>query len=93
MIKGRAIGLAALAGGILFAAFAGEYNTIDWLKMKRQIREEQRAVERLQHEVDSLAAYADSIERNRTTQERVAREKFGMLKEGEILYVIEPVGR
>ena len=93
MTRGRAIGLAAFAGGILFGAFMGEYNTIDWFKMKRQIREEQRAVERLQREVDSLTAYADSIERNWVTQERVAREKFGMLKDGEILYVIEPVGR
>jgi cell division protein FtsB len=88
--RGHAIGVAVFVGGILFGAMMGEYSTIDWYKLEQQIRAEQQSVARLEVEVDSLSAYADSIETNRLTQERVARERFGMLEEDEILYMWEP---
>ena len=93
MTRGQLIGVAVFAGGILFGAMMGEYSTIDWLKLKQQVREEEKAVTWLEAEVDSLSAYADSIETNRLTQERRARERFGMLEDGEILYMWEPERR
>jgi cell division protein FtsB len=51
------------------------------------------AIDSLRIEIDSLRAYAESLETNRETQERVARERFGMIRDGEIVYRIEPVER
>jgi cell division protein FtsB len=40
--------------------------------------------------VDSLAQAATAIERDPRVQERVARERFGMIKKGEFLYRLVP---
>ena len=40
--------------------------------------------------VDSLERAAVAIERDPRTQERVARERFGMLRKGEFLYRLVP---
>ncbi len=93
MTRGRAVALAVLVGGVVFGASMGEYSTIDWWKMKREVRQRRDRLELLRREVDSLAAYADSIEHDEATQERVARQSFGMVRDGEILYRLEPVGR
>ena len=93
MRAGQVIAILILAGGVAFALFGGEYRAIDSWKLKRQVREEQAALEVLRAEIDSLSAYADSLETNRATQERVARERFGMIRDGEIVYRIEPAER
>ena len=82
-----------LVGGLAFGLFGGEYRAIDSWKLKRQVREEQVALAELNLEIDSLRAYAESLETNRVTQERVARERIGMIRDGEIVYRIEPVER
>jgi cell division protein FtsB len=37
-------------------------------------------------EVDSLSALVERLEDDRSTIEAVARERFGMIREGEVLY-------
>lgn len=91
MNRTRVVGAAALAGGLVFGLAGGEYGSLDWWQLKRQVREERRAIERLEQEVDSLLRYADALERDPATQERVAREAFGMLRPGETLYRVETV--
>lgn len=93
MTVGRVLAVITLVGGIAFGLFGGEYGSIDAWKLKRQVREEKLALDQLRLEVDSLRAYAESLETNRGTQERVARERFGMIRDGEIIYRIEPVER
>ena len=92
MNRGKVIALAAVLGGLLFGAFGGEYRTIDYWKLKRDVWQLEAEIAALEIEVDSLAAYADSIETDSTTQERVAREQFGMLRDGEILYKLPRPG-
>jgi cell division protein FtsB len=87
---GRIIGAVAFVGGIAFGVFGGEYGTLDWLSLRRQVREQERAIEQLRVEIDSLAEYAAKLERDPFTQEKVARERFGMIRPGETLYQIEP---
>ena len=93
MRVGRVIAVLILVGGLAFGLFGGEYRAIDSWKLKRQVREERVALAELNLEIDSLRAYAESLETNRVTQERVARERFGMIRDGEIVYRIEPVER
>jgi len=85
--------LAGLAGAVVLlalAAWGGEYSTADWLTMRRQLAEERERVAALRVEVDSLAQAAQGLETNPAVQERVAREEFGMIRDGELLYRVVP---
>jgi cell division protein FtsB len=86
-------GLAGIGGGVvllLVAVLAGEYSTVDWLKLRQQLNEERDSVETLRVQVDSLARVARALENDPATQERAAREQFGLIRNGEILYRIVP---
>jgi cell division protein FtsB len=88
------LGRWAVVLGLLFALYfafqGGEYGTLDLLQLRREEASERATVERLTQLVDSLEHAAASIERDPRTQERVARERFGMLKKGEFLYRLVP---
>ncbi len=90
---GRVIAVLILVGGLAFGLFGGEYRAIDSWRLKRQVRGEQAALDELRLEIDSLELYVDSLETDPETQERVARERFGMIRNGEIVYRVEPVER
>ncbi|HXV86666.1 MAG TPA: septum formation initiator family protein [Gemmatimonadales bacterium] len=91
MSRARVLGLAAVLGGVAFGFAGGEYGTLDWWQLQRQVRDERAVVERLKADIDSLQREAQALERDPVTQERVAREAFGMLRPGEILYRVERV--
>jgi cell division protein FtsB len=85
--------IAGLAGAVVLvgvAVFAGEYSTIDWLKLRGQLADQQEAVAVLRAELDSLARVARALETDPAAQERAAREGFGLIRDGEILYRIVP---
>jgi cell division protein FtsB len=90
---GRWAAIAGLAFALYFALQGGEYGTLDLLQLRREETEERANVERLHRMVDSLARVAWAIEHSPRMQERVAREKFGMLKKGEFLYRLVPSGK
>jgi cell division protein FtsB len=81
------IGVFALAA---FALLAGEFGTFDWLTLRRQVAEEQAAIADLKVEIDSLERLAHALETDPAAQERAAREGFGMIRSGEILYRLVP---
>lgn len=86
-------GIAGLAGALVLvsvAVFAGEYSTIDWLNVRTQLADQREAVLELRAELDSLARIARALETDPAAQERAAREGFGMIRDGEILYRIVP---
>lgn len=87
-LTARKLILAFLALALLFALQGGEYSTWDFLTLKRQEREERARIAELEPEVDSLRREAIAVERDPATQERLARELYGMLKPGEFLYNI-----
>ena len=91
MTRGQGIALAVFAGGILFGAFGGEYGTLDWWQLHQQVKEERAAIQRLTVQIDSLQKEADALEHDPVEQERVAREQFGMIRPGEIVYRVEVV--
>lgn len=91
MRRSRIAVVVVAAGGLVFGFAGGEYSTWDWWSLKRQIRQEQEAIRRLRVELDSLRRLAEALESDPATQERVAREAFGMLRPGEILYRVEPL--
>jgi cell division protein FtsB len=87
---GRWAIVAGLAFALYFALQAGYYGTFDLLALRREVAEERDSVIRLQQMVDSLTDVATGIEKDPRVQERVARERFGMLRKGEFLYRLVP---
>jgi cell division protein FtsB len=82
--------LAALVFALYFAIQGGEYGTLDLMKLRRQVAAEQENVAVLEHALDSLGRQAMAIEHDPRVQEHVAREQFGMIRKGELLYKLVP---
>ncbi len=89
MTKRVLIALAVL-GMAAFALEGGEYGTVDLLRLKGQVRRERDSIIRLRVEVDSLAQVQRALTTDPRAQERAARELYGMIRPGEILYQVVP---
>ena len=86
MLRRLVLGLVALIA-IAFAVEGGEFGTVDLFRQRREKARLTRAVDSLQRIVDSLQRYRDAVEHDPATQERIAREVFGMVRgDKEILY-------
>jgi cell division protein FtsB len=90
---GRWAIIAGLVFALYFALQGGEYGTLDLRQLRREAVEESTNVARLQYLVDSLERVATAVERDPRMQERVARERFGMLRPGEFLYRLVPTSK
>ena len=81
------IALALILGvALYYALFGGEYSVFELRGLSKRVAEEQARLDSLRIEVDSLEARADSLENDSATIERIARERYGMIKPGERLY-------
>ena len=74
------------AVALWFAIEGGEYGTIDLLRQQSQRRRLTSEIDSLGRVVDSLARYKNSVLVDPRVQERIAREKFGMVRGHELLY-------
>ena len=90
MTPARWAAVAAVAFALYFAIQGGEYGTTHLLQLRREVRQEQALVAQLKVIVDSLQKAAKAIQQDPRTQERVAREAFGMIRKGEHLFRIVP---
>ena len=90
MTRTRVAGFAGGVALLVLAVWGGEYGTADWITIRRQLADERAAVAALRVELDSLAKLAHDLETNPAVQERVAREQFGMIRDGEVLYRVVP---
>jgi cell division protein FtsB len=80
------LALAAL-GVIMFAVQGGEWSTLDLFRQKSRLARVRHDVDSLKHEVDSLKKYKQAVLTDPVTQEKIAREEFGMVRGNkEILY-------
>ncbi len=74
-------------GGLLFAVQGGEYSTMDLWRQRERNKLLVAQTDSLRRTVDSLRKMARAIATDRATQERIAREEFGMVRgDKEILY-------
>ena len=76
----------AIVFAVYFAVQGGEYSTYDLYRQRQRERMLSRAADSLQHEVDSLRTLKRLIETDPATQERIAREDFGMIRDKELLF-------
>ena len=86
-IIGRVVALSFVLAVVAFAVQGGEYGTTDLLRQRRQIARERVVVDSLEKGVADLKTLKKAVESDPATQERIAREEFGMVKgDKEILY-------
>ncbi len=85
MIRKVAV-VAALMGAAYFLAFGGDYTFLDLWRLNREHEAEVAELEAIRVEVSELEATADSLATDSAALERLAREQFGLIKEGERLY-------
>jgi cell division protein FtsB len=71
---------------LYFALFGGQYSVFEVSRFREDIVVESAQLVALRNETDSLRARADSLDTHDGTLERVARERFGMIRPGEVLY-------
>lgn len=93
-LGGRFTELAIVAMLLLaayFATFGGEYTVFELNRMEALEVERAAELARAEAEIDSLRQIAGGLKNDPAEIERVARERYGMIKEGEILYrFLEP---
>ena len=86
----RIVFLLVLLGGLFFAIEGGEYSTIDLWRQRVRKRMILAQTDTLTRQVDSLKKVAKAIQSDPATQERIAREEFGMVRGNkEILYRLD----
>ena len=71
-----------------YAVEGGEYGTTDLLALKGQVRRAREDIVRLRNDVDSLLRIERALQTDSVLQEKVARELYGMIRPGEILYQV-----
>src|SRR5688500_9996933 len=74
------------AGAVYFALFGGDYGFFEVRRLEQERAAEYARLHELQAELARLQARDDSLERDSAMLERVAREKFGLIRAGERLY-------
>ena len=76
-----------LVAALVFAVQGGEYGTSDLVMQHARKERLERAIDSLSREVDSLGRVRTAIQSDPATQERIAREEFGMVRGNrEMLY-------
>jgi cell division protein FtsB len=86
--RARLLALAALIVAAAFAYWGGTFSEPNYRALRRDEAKAAREVAMLQHEVDSLRIFRDSLATNPVVQERIAREQYGMLRPGELTFTI-----
>ena len=71
---------------VYYAAFGGEYSLLEARAIRRETESTRAELVRLRAEADSLRARAEALVNDPEAIETLARERFGMIREGEVLY-------
>ena len=77
-----------VAGAIYVAVAGGEHSLMDARRAGTELAERHADLRSVQHETDSLRARADSLRTDDEALERLARERYGFIRDGEYLYRI-----
>lgn len=85
-MQARLIWGALILGALVFALQGGEYTTLDIVRQHRRVTELTARSDSLALVVDSLTRTEKLVRSDTATQERIAREVFGMVRGDEVLY-------
>lgn len=88
MTPGRWLAVGVLVLALFFALMGGEYGVLDHRELKQLVAVEEDSIAVLEQDVDSLTGYLKAILTDPEVQERIARERLGMVRPGEFVYRI-----
>jgi len=71
---------------VYYAVFSGEYSWFALREVRMELEQVEEELTRKRQQIDSLLALVDSVESDLSMLERIARERFGMIRDGETLY-------
>lgn len=74
---------------LLILLFFDEHNLIKHFQNQKEISTLKSEVEDLRHELEVLTHKSNELHKDLEIMEKVAREKYGMHKEGEEIFIIE----
>jgi cell division protein FtsB len=75
-----------LMAALYYAVFGGGYSLLDLTRIHAEAERAELRLAELRAETEALERRADALENDPRTLERLARERFGMIYEGERLY-------
>ena len=81
---------AVLLVAAYYAVFGGEYSLLDVRRARAELVVAAAELDRLRVANDSLRVLVDSLETDPAMLERLARERFGLIRDGEVLYRFAP---
>ena len=87
------IGRAVLIGGLLVLVYFylfGDYGVQRIRKQKQEIAELERTVEQLRQQQQELKETIELLKTDPEYIEKIAREEYGLVKQGEIIYKVVP---
>jgi cell division protein FtsB len=86
-IAKRLLVIVLLGAALMFAVQGGEFSTVDLIQQRSTKARITHSIDSLHKVVDSLKGYRDKLDHDPATQERIAREVFGMVRgDKELLY-------
>ena len=77
---------ALIALSVYFALFGGEYSVFEVRRVRAERVELEERLVALEQTNDCLRAWAEALQSDSATIERLARERYGMIRAGEVLY-------
>ena len=88
----RKVGATAVVlAALYFLLLGGEYTFLDLWRLQQEREQEKVELQALRSDVADLEQRADSLATDSAALERLAREQFGLIKDGERLYrFVEP---
>jgi cell division protein FtsB len=86
----RWLALAVVVAAAVFAFNGGQYSQAEYRALRREEATIRQRIDSLSVEVDSLRLFHDSLLSSPVVQERLARERLGMIRPGEILILLVP---
>jgi cell division protein FtsB len=80
------IGACLVVWAAYFTFFGGDYGMFELRRVREQRALEEERADAVRAEVERLRAWRDSLRTDSATIERVARERYGLIRNGERLY-------
>ena len=68
------------------AVAGGEHSLRDARRAEAELADKRAELLTVRHEIDSLRAWTDSLRHHDEALERLARERYGLIRDGEYLY-------
>ena len=88
-LKRSVVPMLLVAAGY-YAVFGGGSSVWDLMETRTNVVVEATRLEEARVKIDSLEVELQQLKQDAATIERIAREQYGMIREGEVLYRFTP---